>query len=249
MEKALTDAFDQVKMPVSCAQNIEKALTLRETAPSLCTAEPTEPSRGGWLCGLAALATCMALVIGLLGTLQSGPEPQLSEVPMPQTTNVTAPPETDSCETKYCFEDSGITVQQGTNEKGEGTGSAAGQTGGIPAWLQDVDGRLYFVCNGENVDITDLISMDEPFIYSYTDHEGIQHCMAVGRLDDEPYQNIKESVGWAIWYRNMEEAEAEGALPQDGWIAGSSWGHWCNALDEEYGWHEAAQREFDVSWS
>ena len=145
-------------------------------------------------------------------------------------------------EQSYRFRDSGLRITEGENHV-----EAEVNTGAVPTWLQEVDGRLYFVGNGENIDITDQISMDEPFTYAYTDAKGIRRHIAVGRLDDDPYVSIQQSVGWAVWYRDMNETE-EG-MRFTGWISGTSSGHWNNAADEEYGWHESARRLFDVPWS
>ena len=48
------------------------------------------------------------------------------------------------------------------------------------------DERLWFVVNDEHIDITDLISEDEPFLYNYTDEEGIIHYWIVGKNGPKP---------------------------------------------------------------
>lgn len=48
----------------------------------------------------------------------------------------------------------------------------------IPAEVRD--GRLYFIANGENIDITDLCSMDMAFIYAMQDKTGIIQYIFVG---------------------------------------------------------------------
>ena len=47
-------------------------------------------------------------------------------------------------------------------------------------------GRLWFIVNGEHLDITDLISETEPFLYQYADGDGIVHYWIVGRNGPEP---------------------------------------------------------------
>lgn len=42
------------------------------------------------------------------------------------------------------------------------------------------DGRLYFIANGENIDITDQCSMDTAFIYVTEDNLGYIHYLCVG---------------------------------------------------------------------
>lgn len=46
------------------------------------------------------------------------------------------------------------------------------------------DGRVYFIANAENVDITDLISMETPYTYIYTDQKRITHYIAIGGTAD-----------------------------------------------------------------
>lgn len=245
MEKKLVSAFEQVTMPEACAARIEKSLKETRLPAARYEAEPMKESRFGWLAPVAAVLA-LVLILGAAG-MGLPREEQLA----------TAPPETEaptlsatvpvSREEHFYFPDSGQEVIQGVNEKGEGYGSVQGPTGVYPSWLQDVDGRLYFVCNGESIDITDLISTEEPFTYAYTNPKGIRCHMAVGRVNDGPYTGMEDNVGWAVWYRNMNEA-VEGER-YTGWISGSSNGHWNNALDEEFGWHEKAQQEFDIPWS
>ena len=49
------------------------------------------------------------------------------------------------------------------------------------------DGRLYFIVNDEHIDITEQISETEPFLYSYTDEEGVRHHWIVGKNGPEPW--------------------------------------------------------------
>ena len=67
------------------------------------------------------------------------------------------------------------------------------------------DGRMIFIVNGEHTDITDRVSETEPYIYRYTDEEGIVHYWIVGKNGPEP-----EHYGFAEYLQ-----------PADGdWTAG-----------------------------
>lgn len=46
------------------------------------------------------------------------------------------------------------------------------------------DGRLFFIANGENIDITDQCSMDTAFIYVVEDNRGYIHYLCVGGTPD-----------------------------------------------------------------
>ena len=45
---------------------------------------------------------------------------------------------------------------------------------------------MIFIVNGEHTDITDRVSETEPYIYRYTDEEGIVHYWIVGKNGPEP---------------------------------------------------------------
>ena len=50
------------------------------------------------------------------------------------------------------------------------------------------DGRMYFIVNGENIDITDQVSQSKAFTYQYVDNQGITHDWVVG-LNSENIEN------------------------------------------------------------
>lgn len=247
MEKQLIDAFDQVTMPEACAKKIEARLQETPAPVSRYQAKPMQESRCSFLVPLAAMLA-LVLALGLFwkpGESQTLAEPTQTEDPLmeqAQEQKEQLENELEKLEQSYRFRDSGLRITEGENHV-----EAEVNTGSVTTWLHHADGRLYFVGNGENMDITERISMEEPFTYAYTDEEGIRIHIAVGRLDAEPYVSIQQSVGWAVWYRDMNKAEA--GMPYTGWIGGTSSGHWNNAADAEYEWHASARREFDVPWS
>ena len=67
------------------------------------------------------------------------------------------------------------------------------------------EGRLYFVVNGENLDITDRVSRTESFTYEYADEQQVTHYWVVGLNGDTP-----DSYGYAEY------------LKTDTWIGGYS---------------------------
>ncbi len=67
------------------------------------------------------------------------------------------------------------------------------------------NGRMIFIVNGEHIDITDQVSETEPYIYHYSDEEGVVHYWIIGKNGSEP-----EHYGFAEYLQ-----------PRDGdWTAG-----------------------------
>ena len=69
------------------------------------------------------------------------------------------------------------------------------------------DGRLWFIVNGEHIDITDEISETEPFLYEYTDESNVIHYWLVGKNGPE-----LENWGYGEYLYKPEEE----------WMAGYS---------------------------
>jgi len=97
----------------------------------------------------------------------------------------------------------------------------------LPVWLHERQDRLYFVADGEKLDITDLISYDTPFTYIIggTETAGRKTYVAVG--GDYP------NFGYLYYYRDYEPGMGD----MEGWDSGASFNHWDNEKDEEYPWH------------
>lgn len=48
------------------------------------------------------------------------------------------------------------------------------------------NGRMIFIVNDERIDITDEVSETRPYIYQYTDEEGVEHYWIIGKNGPEP---------------------------------------------------------------
>lgn len=105
-----------------------------------------------------------------------------------------------------------------------------------PSWLGESEGRLYFVGNGEDIDITEQISLEEPFTYAYLDSSGTVHYLAVGGVYDGALGIGESKMGWAEWTYDLTGGEGM----ELGWD-GKSIGYWDNETDEEYAWHVKAK--------
>lgn len=258
MEKQLVNAFDQVTMPDSCVKKIENSLNPAPQATGRYTARPMAVSRHGWLAPAAALLA-LVFMVGLMGGMNTEPE-QLAEAPVetaaPMETQAGTIQEGEITEGRtWEFEDGAVTVTKGHRPGQGGFSEGSYDTGHVPTWLIEQDGRLFFApegVRGMKDDITDLISMEEPYTYIYTDEDGIIRYLAVGMLHDGSFVSIEESLGWACWFRNaaeMEAALAEGKADfHAGWLTGYGRGHWNNEKDEAFGWYTKAKEIMEIPW-
>ena len=251
MEKKLVSAFEQAVMPESCARKIEQKLTRREIPESRYESAPMAESRFGWLAPVAAVLALVLAVGFVLPRMQTAPE-ALAEVPT--ETQAEALQEGDVVDGKtWEFEGGAVTITKGQRYRQGGFSEGSYDTGYMPTWLIEQDGRLYFSpdgVRGEKTDITDLISVEEPYTYIYTDTDGIIHYMAVGMTHEGPFVSIEESIGFACWFRDAAEMEAALAEGKDnfhaGWLTGYSSGH--GKGETNFDWYTKALEIMDIPW-
>lgn len=99
------------------------------------------------------------------------------------------------------------------------------------------DGRVYFVANGEELDITEEFSEEEPFTYIYTDRMFMEHYIAIGGTAENP--------GW------LEMVHTSWKEKPYSFVCGTGINTWNNEADERYGWETKAKEifeEYDVHW-
>lgn len=78
------------------------------------------------------------------------------------------------------------------------------------------DGKMFFIVNGESIDITNQVSKTKSFQYEYLDEEGNTHLWLVGLNSDERSnygyaEYIKDSDGvWICGYSARVNTEADG---------------------------------------
>lgn len=88
--------------------------------------------------------------------------------------------------------------------------------GSVTDPIEVKDGRLIFIVNGENTDITDIISESSPYNYEYIDEEGYVHYWIIGISDaakgEYGYSEyIADSSGeWMGGYSHNTGLDAEG---------------------------------------
>ena len=76
------------------------------------------------------------------------------------------------------------------------------------------DGRMYFVVNGEDMDITDQVSQTKAFTYSYEDAQGVTHIWVLGlngeELEHYGYAEYLKTDTWQGGYSARVNINADG---------------------------------------
>lgn len=132
---------------------------------------------------------------------------------------------------KYFFPDSDITIYEETDENGEVV-RITGVDTEAPPFARIVNGRLYFVGNNEKIDITDQISEEAPYYYTYTDDYGLTHYMAVAYSGDITNFGIYEFI--------REESGA--------WVTGTGRNFMNSETETRYPWVDMVWDEWDIPW-
>lgn len=131
---------------------------------------------------------------------------------------------------RYVF-NGGLTVVQQL-EDGMGIISKGSS---LHLYAENRDGRLYFIANGENTDITDLTSLDAPYIHTYTDAEGVEHLVIVG--------GTPENFGFHEFWRESGAPDSPRA-----WIGGQGENYLDMETGSVYPWLAKAWEELDIPW-
>ncbi len=76
------------------------------------------------------------------------------------------------------------------------------------------DGRMFFIVNGENIDITDQVSQTKAFTYQYVDNQGITHDWVVGlnseNIENYGYAEYLKTDVWQGGYSARVNINADG---------------------------------------
>lgn len=166
MEQKIHDYFASETMPAHCETRIETAL------------RQSRPARRPLPRALSAVAAVLALVLmlGSIPAVRAGAQELYKQI-----IHTVAPELAD----KYGeVEENHVVTFNGFHiTNGDATGNE------LDVWFYEEeivdfcevrDGRLYFIANGENIDITDLCSPEKAFVYAVTDKDGRVAYLAVG---------------------------------------------------------------------
>lgn len=136
---------------------------------------------------------------------------------------------------KYFFPGSDLTIYEQTDESGNVTGIVGVVDTEAPPFARMVNGRLYFLGNNEKIDITEEITEEKPYFYTYVDDYGLTHAMAVG------YSGTIENYG--IYEFIWEETGGE----RD-WVTGTGRNFLSNETETRYPWVDIVWEELDIPW-
>lgn len=124
-----------------------------------------------------------------------------------------------------------LVINQGAAEDGE-VGSASVSLSALAQPVEISEGRMYFIVNDERIDITEQISAEKPFHYSYEDSEGYTHHWFIGLNSEE-----LENYGFAEFIRDSN----------GDWKGG--YGHNHRVDDGEAQWFILGKEDLKVPWS
>lgn len=122
---------------------------------------------------------------------------------------------------------SGGSVEVGIDERGDSysAGMIDPDRCIAPMELRE-NGCVYLTANGEDLDITEKFSYTDPYIYEYTDSDGLRHAFVIGGSPD--------AAGWAefLWDQSGNPLAGHSVFGTPGGAADAPWlNASCEALD------------------
>lgn len=233
MKDKIHSVFDEVTMPQGCEDQILAAIHENKK----------RAKAGPYFVRIAAAAACLMAVILLLAnpTVVEALENAITSTldKFTETTEEgTVIVQYKSPDGKFHTED--VYDQDGRLIIGRGGNDLTK----IPAWYVEQNNRVYFAGNGEWIDVTDLISLDTPFTYTYTDQGGIIHYICIGGVYDPDPE--KWNVGYAEWYYDPDFVHTNGIVGD--WIGGYCDNYWDKDTDEDWPWLKKAKEEMGIPW-
>ena len=209
MKQEIVNAFDGVTMPEGCEKRIRRAMTENQ---------PKRPFTALKRLGTAVAAFAVMLAM----TLCLSTEARAAAYRV----------------VKYFFPESDITVYEEVDENGNTVGITVVDTE-APPFAEIRDEKLFFVGNGENLDITGRITEDSPYYYTYIDDYGLTHYMAVG------YSGTIENYGIYEFIREVRDGQQD----WEGWVTGSGRNFLNPETDTRYAWVETVWQDLNIPWS
>ena len=234
MKERIYSAFAEITMPPDCEKQILEAVDQKKKQ---------ESHRRNFQ-RIAAAAACLMAVILFLSrpTMVEALENAISSA----LERFTVTAEDGTSTVRYESSDGKFHVEDVYDQDGKLTiGSGGNNISIAPEWYVEQNGRVYFAGNGEFIDVTDMISIQTPFTYSFTDSNGIIHYICIGgECDPDPEL---WNVGYAEWYYDPNYVDANGNVGN--WIGGYADNHWDKETDDDWPWLKAAKQEMGIPWS
>lgn len=224
MEKQIKEAFDSISMSDTCEEKI------------LGRIRQQKPCRR-WLRYAAIAAACLLVA----GFLLSNPQTvqALEAVFESVSRSVTNLFHGSSVLTQtYVMKDGKLTAVQKQPQKDNEHISGFSYKGPQPDWLEVTEEGLYFVANGERINIGSRITEEIPFTYSYTDPKGKTCYYIVGGTYIQG-EELTAHIGFGFWM----QAESTGR-----WLDGYSVGTHDPQTGENRIWFEAGKQILGIPY-
>lgn len=231
MKNAICFAFDRVTMPAECENRIYASIQQSK--------QPTK-HKPNYL-RIAAVTACLIAVILLLpnSTVAEALEKIFSPGLQKEISQ-----NNEETTVIYRSPDGKFTDTSIYHENGAVSGHGHNNLLVAPEWYLEQDDRVYFTANGEWIDVTDLIDLDTPFTYIYTDQSGIIHYICIGGAYD-PDPEVS-NVGYAEWYYDPDSVNAIGV--KGDWIGGYADNHWNKETNNDWPWLQKAKEIMGIPW-
>lgn len=208
MKDKVKEMFAQVTMPENTEEKILNAV-----------AKGRKPKRH-YIANFASRAATVAAILALVLVLSP-----------------TARAAVEGWVLKYVFPESGLSVYAQTDAEGNEVGVMVVDTLS-ESFAQYRDGRLYVSYEGEEWDITDQITEEEPYFYEFVDEYGLTHYRAVG------YSGSLDNFGIYEFVRTVEEGQG----PREGWEGGSGRNFLSAETEQRYPWVDIVWEKLGVPW-
>lgn len=214
MERKVKDYFEKQTMPDECSRRIEALLETRHS-----TYKRTSALRQ-FLAAAAALVVVFITALSAEAVYRSSSRNQPTHVSVQSNTR-------NAYSMLFGLETRSREEQAAAEAEQEAFDAWARSAHDTPEPFAEVrDGRLYFIANGEEIDITDQCSYDTVFLYTYQDQAGFTHYLGVG--------GTPEHWGYSEVIRDLNQIDNI----SNGWAGGNGGGaYWDNDADAEYGWY------------
>ena len=233
MKDTIRSTFDKISMPQDCEVQILDAMRQNQKRAAV---------RPNYI-RITAAAACLMAVLLLLSSPMVVQALEKAISSALERFTVTA--EDGASTVRYESSDGKFHVEDVYDQDGKLTiGSGGNNISIAPEWYVEQNDRLYFAGNGEWIDVTDLISMDTPFTYVYTDQGGIIHYICIGGACG-PNPELW-NVGYAEWYYDPDHVDANGIVGH--WIGGYADNHWNKETDDDWPWLQKAKADMGIPW-
>ena len=193
MEKRIKEAFSAVTMSERCAGGIERAME-EQVLDERADGPAVRPMRGSRVLIAAACVTLALLLVGCAGVI-------VEKIVSVSGDRAHARLEAEDTDKVYLVNGTKILI----NWTSEGNCVIqSDEMRGRVNWLEEKDGRVWFVTLEERIDITDRIGEEEPYIYVGVTADGtIRYYDIVGGTCG-PEGDMLSGLGWIERYYYAE---------------------------------------------